>query len=442
MLNIKKLNSFFSTQKNYILYIFIFFIICAAYLGLPKILNFSEESIKINLKSNNNININNISKINYKIFPTPRLKILNSDFVIGEGEVEINDSELEIILNISQILNFKEINYKELLIKNGSSKINLDNINQLLINSNKNKKKLTLKKHDLIFYRKKNIFFEIKDALINASKSENFSFFKINGNFLGNKVILKLDNKLKNKNNLVLKVPGLDISTNVFFEKNNSGIVNGIFNLEIFDNFLKFNFIKDENIKLTNSFIRSKLINSSLKGTVAFNPNFFLNLDFDISNINAEKLFVFMKKIYFSDNINNLSLVKKLNGIFNFKSKFEGTIINENGKIFLKDFKVGKNKSLFFNAKIIEFGKKGKIQFNLIKTGKNKRDLKKRIEIIGFLIPTSSKIVFDKFLINGTKLSTEKTKEYENDFKETIIQNSLTNIFNENKINKYFKNLF
>ena len=149
-----------------------------------------------------------------------------------------------------------------------------------------------------------------------------------------------------------------------------------------------------------------------------------------------------MQKIYFSDNINNLSLVKKLNGIFNFKSKFEGTIINENGKIFLKDFKVGKNKSLFFNAKIIEFGKKGKIQFNLIKTGKNKRDLKKRIEIIGFLIPTSSKIVFDKFLINGTKLSTEKTKEYENDFKETIIQNSLTNIFNENKINKYFKNLF
>ena len=108
MLNIKKLNSFFSTQKNYILYIFIFFIICAAYLGLPKILNFSEESIKINLKSNNNININNISKINYKIFPTPRLKILNSDFVIGEGEVEINDSELEIILNISQILNFKK----------------------------------------------------------------------------------------------------------------------------------------------------------------------------------------------------------------------------------------------------------------------------------------------------------------------------------------------
>ena len=420
--------------------LFIFIII--TYVSIPKFLNFSAESIKEKLKKNNSIDIKSITRVDYKIFPTPRLSIPDSNFTIGKKIAEINNSELEIILNISQILNFKEINYKELLIKNGSSKINLDNINQLLINSNKNKKKLTLKKHDLIFYRKKNIFFEIKDALINASKSENSSFFKINGNFLGNKVIFKLDNKLKNKNNLVLKVPGLDISTNVFFEKNNSGIINGIFNLEIFDNFLKFNFIKDENIKLTNSFIRSKLINSSLKGTVAFNPNFFLKLDFDISNINAEKLFVFMQKIYFSDNINNLSLVKKLNGIFNFKSKFEGTIINENGKIFLKDFKVGKNKSLFFNAKIIEFGKKGKIQFNLIKTGKNKRDLKKRIEIIGFLIPTSSKIVFDKFLINGTKLSTEKTKEYENDFKETIIQNSLTNIFNENKINKYFKNLF
>jgi len=442
MFNTKKLFFIFSTQKKIILCLFFLIIICTVYFSLPKILNFSAESIKKNLKYNNNINIYNISKINYKIFPTPRLRIPNSNFIIGENAVEINGSELEIILNISQILNFKEINYKELLINNGSSKIDLNNMNQLLIDINKNKKKLTFKKNNLIFLRKNNISFEIKDALIETSKSENFSFLKINGNFLGNKIIFKLDNKLKNKNNLVLKIPGLDISTKVFFEKNNSGSMSGIFNIEILGNLLKSNFIKEENIKLTNSFIRSKLINSSLEGIVAFKPNFFLKLDFDISNINAEKIFLLIQKTYFSDNINNLSLIKKFNGVFNFKSKLEGTIVNENGKIFLKDFKVGKNNSLFFNAKIVEFGKKGKIQFNLIKTVKYKSDLKKRIEIIGFLVPGSSKIIFDKFLIDGIELSTEKIKEYENDFKETLIQNSLANIFNEYKINKYFRNLF
>ena len=33
-------------------------------------------------------------------------------------------------------------------------------------------------------------------------------------------------------------------------------------------------------------------------------------------------------------------------------------------------------------------------------------------------------------------------KEYENKFKDELIQDSISNIFNESKIEKYFKNLF
>ena len=62
-------------------------------------------------------------------------------------------------------------------------------------------------------------------------------------------------------------------------------------------------------------------------------------------------------------------------------------------------------------------------------------------EIIGFLIPSNSKVIFKKILLDGIQLSTEKTKEYENKFQNNVIKNSSANIFNENKINKYFKNL-
>ena len=122
----------------YALFFLLFFSV--TYFSIPKLLNFSLESIKETLKNNNNINIINISKVNYKVFPTPRLSIPNSNFTIGDGVFEVNNSELEIILNISQILNFKEIKYKKLLIKKGVSRISLNNINQVFDMITENKK--------------------------------------------------------------------------------------------------------------------------------------------------------------------------------------------------------------------------------------------------------------------------------------------------------------
>ena len=143
MLNAKNLNFISKDKKKikYILFLLLFFIIFfITYFNTPKLLNFSIESIKENLKNNNNININSISEVNYKIFPTPRLNIPNSNFTIGDGIIEVMNSEIEIILNINHILNFKEINYKKLLINKGYTKIKLNNINQIQKDINKKKK--------------------------------------------------------------------------------------------------------------------------------------------------------------------------------------------------------------------------------------------------------------------------------------------------------------
>tara|TARA_B110000971_G_scaffold93906_1_gene96539 strand:- start:227 stop:1555 length:1329 start_codon:yes stop_codon:yes gene_type:complete len=442
MQSTKKLNFTLKDQKKlkFFLYLFFFFFFFFfTYLCIPKLLNFSPELIKENLKNNNNININKISKVSYKIFPTPRLSLPNSDFTIGEGVLEVSNSDIEIILDISKILNFKKINYKKLLVNKGTSKINLNYINLLLTLTNKNK--LTFSENNIIFFQKEKFLFEISNAFIKINQHKKKNII-LNGNFLNNKIFIKLNSLPKSKNNLIIKIPELDIATSVFFKKNNFDEVSGSFNLEVFNNFLKFNFIKGRNIKLTNGFIRSKLVNASLKGEVTVKPNFFSKIDFETSNLNMKKLIPVIQKAFFLNNSNNLPIIKKINGVFNFKSSPEGKITNKNGEVSFENFKVGKNKPLFFNAKIIEYGKKGKVQFNLIKNIKSNRDLPKKIEIKGFLIPSNSKVIFEKFLIDGNELSAKKTKDYESKFADSVIRNSLVNIFYKDEIDKYFKNLF
>ena len=444
MLSVKKLNFTLNDKKklNFILCFFSFlFFLLIAYLSIPKLLNFSEDSLKENLKNNNNININNISKIGYKIFPTPRLRIFDSNFTIGENTLEVNSSEIDVILNLDQIFNFKQINYKKLIINKGFSKINVDNINKLLTSISKNKKKLIFKENNLIFLNKNLTFFEINNTLIKIDYANNKKNLTIDGNFLNNKIFIRLDSKLKNKNNLTFEIPELDIFTKVFFETDKTGNISGLFNLEIFNNFLKFKFTKKNKIKIKEGFIRSKLVNSSIDGEITFEPNFFTKLNFEVSGLNMEKLFPLIQKKYFSKDTNNLILIKKINGFFNFQSRFEGDITSKNGEIFFKDFKVGKNKSIYFNAKIKELGKKSKIRFNVVKTIEYKKNLIKKIEFFGYMIPSTNKVNFEKILLDGNELSVEKTKDYENIFKVEVIQNSLKNIFNVNKLNKYFKNL-
>ena len=428
--------------SNFLYAFFFLLFFSVTYFSIPKLLNFSLESIKEKLKNNNNINIINISKVNYKVFPTPRLSIPNSNFTIGDGVFEVNNSELEIILNISQILNFKEVKYKKLLIKKGVSRISLNNINQIFPMITENKKKLTFKENNLIFLQKDNFFFEINDVQINTKEIGKKKELILNGSFLNNEILIKLDSALGNKNNLILKIPGLDISVKVFLKKKDSDNTNGVINLEVLNNFLKFNFIKKDNVKLSKGFIRTKLVNASLKGELTFKPNFFIKVDFETSNLNIKKLFLLIENFFLSNNDRNLSLIKKINGQFNFKSKIEGRITNKNGEVLFKDFKVGKNKSIYLNGKINEFGKRGKIQFNLVKTFKYRNKLsKKKIEIIGFMIPSNSKIVFESISIDGSKISPKKTKDYQKQFQSDLIQGALVNIFNEIKINRFFRSL-
>jgi hypothetical protein len=119
---------------------------------------------------------------------------------------------------------------------------------------------------------------------------------------------------------------------------------------------------------------------------------------------------------------------------------FGGNVIFKNREILFKNFKIGKDNPIFFDANISEFGRKGKIKFNLKKNIQNKNNISKDVKISGFIVPLSSKVNFEQVLLDKEIFTDEKIKKYEKKFQNQVINKSLVNIFDYSKINNFFKN--
>ena len=428
--------------KYFFFYLLVFFItIFFFYFFVPKFFNYPSKLIEESLKKNNYIDIKNISKISYKIFPTPRLNVSGGNLYVKENILEIDGSEIEIILNLSSILNYKKLFYNKIIIKGGSTKVNISNINQLLNYLKKQKQKIFFKENNLILVKNNNFLFEINDGKTVISNANNQLQLSINGIFLNHKIIFLLDGKSKEGNNILIKIPGLDIIGNISLgNKNKIGFLNGFVNIEILNNFFQFNFTKEKNIKINKGFIRNDLINSSLEGEIELKPSFLLNLTFEPTILNVEKLFTIIQKKYFIDKADEPKLIKKINGTLTFKKLFQGSVIFENGKILFKNIKTDINNSTLFDARISEFGKKGKIYFNILKIIQNKKSSLKELKISGFIVPSTSKVVFEKIVFDKEDYTPIKIRNTEERLKNEVIQKSISNIFNDAKMNNFFNN--
>ena len=432
-------------KKNYkIIFFLLLFIVTvfSVYFSVPKFFNYTPELIKESLKKNSELNIKNISNINYRFFPTPRLRVHGSSLKFEENILKIEGAKIDMILNPLNLATYKMINYDKLLISDGTINIKINKVNQLLNFINKNKKKINFKNSTIVFLQKNKNLFEIDKGIIKIYSKNNKQQLKITGLLLNHKITFLFKNKAENKSNIILNIPEFNISTNIMIEKkDNPGVFEGLVNLAVQNSFFQFNYIKEKNIIINKGFIRNDLINSSFKGEVFFKPNFFFHLDLDSSRFNINKLFFVLKKIYFSEDSGGLEVIKKINGLLNFKSIFEGNVIFENRKILFQNFKTKEVNPFFFDAKISEFGKKGKIRFNLHKNIQYKDNSNKELKISGFIVPFSSKVIFEKISLNNKTLIAKKIKNYEEKFNNEVISNSLGNIFISSKINNFI-NIF
>lgn len=154
----KNLNIFFTNKKNYkvILYLLIFFVIIfSTYIFTPSFFSYTPALIQESLKKNSNIKIKNISNIDYKFFPSPRLKLSGINLEFGDNIMEIADAKVDIILNPLSIIKYKILDYDKLLVNGGSTNIQINKYSKLFNYIKKNQKKVIFKKNKIILLKEK-----------------------------------------------------------------------------------------------------------------------------------------------------------------------------------------------------------------------------------------------------------------------------------------------
>ena len=440
----KKLNFIFKNKNIYKFFLYllvIFVIIFSTYFFIPNFFNYTPKLIQESLKKNSNINIKNIANINYKFFPSPRLRLSRSNIEFEENILEVEGAEVDIILNPLNILDYKNLDYNKFLIIGGSTKIEINKVSKLFSYIKDNQKKINFKKNTFIFLKDNNKLFEVNDSVSKINNKNNTQKLNLNGLFLNHNVSFILENKFGDKTRIKLKIPKLDISTNILLKKKNSfKNFTGLVNFEILNNFFQFNLIKKKNIIINKGFVRSDLINSSFEGNLSLNPYFLFTLDLTPSSLKIEKIVYILQNKFFSSSTQDLEIIKKINGSLNFKNIINGSIVFKNNEIIFKNFKVDEDDPILFDAKLSKFEKGGILDFNLNTKIQDRKNFSKDINISGFVVISSSKVTFKEIIIDKQVIAEKKIKYYEEEFKNKIINESLTNIFDKKRIKNYLQN--
>ena len=438
----KKLNFIFKNKKIYkvFLYLLVFFVIIfSTYFFIPKFFNYAPKLIEESLVINSDIKIKNISNINYKFLPSPRLSLSGTSLEFKENILAVEDAEIEIILNPLSIINYKILDYNKILIKGGFSIVEIDEVDLLFNYIKQNKKKIIFKKNKIVLLKNKKKLFEVSDSQVKINTTNNLQQLNINGFFFNHKITFILKDESKGKTKIVFKIPELDISSNITIDnKDKLQPYRGLVNIEVLNNFFQFNFSKEQNIKIKEGFLRSGLINSLIAGNLSFKPYFSFDLNIQPSTLNIEKLILILQKKYFLEDLRKTEFINKIDGSLNFRNMFRGSIVFKNTEIFFQNFKVGKVNPIFFDANISQFGPKGKVQFNLNTSIQYKKKVARNLKISGYVTPSTSKITFSKIIFDEENFTEKKINNYEEKFKNEVIDGSLSNIFNEKKNKKFF----
>ncbi len=453
-INIHQVVNFFliskSTNKKltFIFYlIFISLFIAIFYLLSPKLLNYSSREFIIleALKAKSSINIKKFKNINYRIFPTPRLVIKESNFDFHKDFILVENSNIHIILNLKGLLRYKNFDYRRIFVEKSNSKIFIKNLSKSINIINKNQKKINFTKSKFNFIGKEKKLFEISDVDLVIKKKNSEDIFNLSGFLLQKKIFINFSHKGNKNNNLSLKLPDIDSSIKIFFQnnENKNRIVSGLTNLEVLNNFFQFDFTVNDRLEIANGFVRNKSVNSSVKGYLNFDPNFYFDLHLEPNMFNVKNIFQFSLEQYLLPNMKSLKFAKKLNGKLDlkFKDLFQGEVLFENGSISLKNFLINKkNEFIKLETSIEDLNSTKKVVFDFQKKLNGKKNREEMFNIKGQIIPVKNKVVLKKIFLNNKELSKEKIKFYEKKFNEQIVDKNLVNIFNSRKFNRFFKN--
>lgn len=433
---ISKINLFF------IYLITLLIVLISIYLVIPKLFNYlnTKDLIIESLSSESGLNISKISRINYSIFPTPRLNITNVKINFKNNSFEIENGTVKLILNINNLLNSKKIKYKKIFITDSSPRVDITEMSNLLKIIENNKKNIFFKKNNFIFIYKNKTLFELKNTNAGLSIENNVKKLNLTGYLLEKKTSI---NYLKKKrHSLSISIPDINLSIKFLFTKKNK-IINGNSNIQIMDNFIRFDFTKGNEFIIENGFFRNKLIKTDIEGIFQLDPIVNIRSNLDFKNLDLEILNNYIFKKISNLNEKNIKILKKINGVFNinFNDHFSGEITTENGTIYLKEFIISTPKyDLYLDGSFIDKDDFRVFKYQLL----SKYNIKKEdfdLQFNGSINFTNKKIKFEKIIKNKVALSKDTINKYEKLFQNIVIKKNFERIYDYKRINNFFNSI-
>ena len=284
----------------------IFLIFTSLFFLIPKFFDYEkkQEIIKEYLSKYYHLELNDYSKIKYKIFPLPNLSIKNANLKIIESPIILNSNNIDIFLKLKNIYNYKNFKANKILLNQNELSVDLAKSQDLINYFKKLKYKLAVKNLNLNLKKNNNSIIKIKNI-----KFYNYGYKKyyFNGEVFDKKLKVNLVDKNKKLNIKILN-SGIK-ATFIFSDKILKDSFEGTSKIRLLNNFLKFNFELDANqLKIKNSNFRNKDLSFSFDSSIILNPYLKINSNININEIESNLINI----INLDKVLNNMSLLKKL----------------------------------------------------------------------------------------------------------------------------------
>ena len=433
----------------------------------PSYFDFQKNKTIVEKKINTALGIN--SKIDgeivYKIFPLPRLIINDIRLNFSENKKNyINIDKINIFLSHLNLNSIKEIELTKVLISKQKIKILTDEFSNYINYFSEFKKiKIQINDSNIFFIDKQNNDIIFENFSLNEKYTNSSKKLKILGKFAKKDFDIVFKNNLNKDKYLNFNYPDLDTSLKITFDKNsNLEDSSGIIKMNILNNIFLINFKKNDELLISDSFLRNKFLNSKINGKVFFKESFLFDLNLSVNQADFRKLFLYYSSIFEDKYFNKIQISKKLNGSLNVTSKSANSFIGK-----LKDIKVNlifENGDLKIKKGSIVLPHKSNVIFDLslisdksdqilkffinFNTDQPKKFLRKldvnysddeSLNVLseGTINLSNKKIKFKNILLNRSKIGKKTTLELESLFNKSILEDTSWGVLDFFKFKKF-----
>ncbi len=469
--NLKK----FANARNIIIGVVAFFVIIIVYYLLkPVFFDYEsnrevfEKKIKNYLKTDSKIK----GDTYYYFFPRPRIVVENLELDISKSEDrKVILKKSNFLISISRLKSIEDIEIKKVQVSNQRIKLYPSEFkNYIRYFKDKDVDNFFLKNCEIFFLDDQNNDISITNFDLKNTFDKDKEKISVKGVFSENRFKLNFLNKKNKEKYLDFSVPDLNTSLKIIFDQDsNLEKTSGKLNLKILNNILMLNFNGEDFYKISDSFFRNKFLNSKLDGTINFKDNFYFDLNFNINQVNLRKLFRYYDSLARDSSSGQFNISKKINGKakinLNRAESFVGRVesanfvlLFENGNLKIKSgtANFGKNGKLKFNISLQGKGKDQRIIFfTSFLSNKGKKFMKKfnlsteeenvSFNAIGKINVMEKKIKFENLVVNKENFEGKNLNIVEDSFNKHVVQDSVLGFLDFFKIKKFvfevYKNL-